>query len=669
MSVRPAATRTFVAIGIVAALVLGLGAVSLLPGNAPAARAEGLTPYDDCGTLLKHYRGEMRRSATAWGFGGHGGVALDSGFTGAASRAVAGAPAAMAAGAAEAGSNQGAVGPGQTGTNVQEQGVDEPDLAKIVDGVLYVSIGNKLHLLRAGADPKPLAMLTLGKAEGWGTELLIAGKRALVVLTGYEQARPMPADSSYHHPGGNPRTTLVLVDVSDPTNPRKMEDWSIEGRYLSARLADGAVRVVTMATPQQPSAYPQPPHGRAQQRAALERNQRTADRLPLRAVLPQATHRSSDGTVVSQGNAVECGDVRHAENPRGTSTLTVSTFAPAAGLAPLDSTSVTTDGDIVYASAERLYVATSRWGTTQPLAAEDSSPKSDSRTAGVDMDEVTSELHAFDTSDRTKTTYLGSGSVPGYLMGRWALSHHEGHLRVATTRQPPWDSGRSQQTSSSMSILAERDGRLIQTGRVDGLGKTERIQAVRYFGDLAAVVTFRQTDPLYLIDLAGTPKVLGELKVPGFSTYLHPIGDGRLLGLGQEADEQGRVTGVQMSVFDINDLSKPTQVDRLQLGQGYTPAMDDSRAFTYDPSRRLAVFAFHSYDPSGRTPGEAGALGVSVSSSGQLREVGRMPVAITTPTQRVMMDADRLYAVSDSGVAAGNPANMTRTGSVNFDRY
>ncbi|HVE73543.1 MAG TPA: beta-propeller domain-containing protein [Mycobacteriales bacterium] len=667
MSVRPAATRTFVAIGIVAALVLGLGAVSLLPGNAPAARAEGLTPYDDCGTLLKHYRGEMRRSATAWGFGGHGGVALDSGFTGAASRAVAGAPAAMAAGAAEAGSNQGAVGPGQTGTNVQEQGVDEPDLAKIVDGVLYVSIGNKLHLLRAGADPKPLAMLTLGKAEGWGTELLIAGKRALVVLTGYEQARPMPADSSYHHPGGNPRTTLVLVDVSDPTNPRKMEDWSIEGRYLSARLADGAVRVVTMATPQQPSAYPQPPHGRAQQRAALERNQRTADRLPLRAVLPQATHRSSDGTVVSQGNAVECGDVRHAENPRGTSTLTVSTFAPAAGLAPLDSTSVTTDGDIVYASAERLYVATSRWGTTQPLAAEDSSPKSDSRTAGVDMDEVTSELHAFDTSDRTKTTYLGSGSVPGYLMGRWALSHHEGHLRVATTRQPPWDSGRSQQTSSSMSILAERDGRLIQTGRVDGLGKTERIQAVRYFGDLAAVVTFRQTDPLYLLDLSdpADPKVTGELKVPGFSTYLHPVGGGRLIGVGQEATDQGQVTGMQVSLFDISDISRPRQVDRLQLGRGHSQALQESRAFGYDPERRLATLPWQSY--SERGIGQAAAIGIEVDGD-TLREVGRMDVHASTPPERVLADQDHVYAVSHSGIVAGVASRMERTGAVTFSR-
>ena len=123
---------------------------------------------------------------------------------------------------------------------------------------------------------------------------------------------------------------------------------------------------------------------------------------------------------------------------------------------------------------------------------------------------------------------------------------------------------------------------------------------MRYFGDIAAVVTFRQTDPLYLVDLSGTPKVLGELKVPGFSTYLHPLGDGLLLGIGQDATKDGQVTGMQVSVFDISDLTRPTLRDRLPLGQGWSPALDDSRAFGYDPQRRQATFAFTGYEPDRR---------------------------------------------------------------------
>ncbi len=241
---------------------------------------------------------------------------------------------------------------------------------------------------------------------------------------------------------------------------------------------------------------------------------------------------------------------------------------------------------------------------------------------------MSTELHAFDTSSSTKTEYVGSGSVPGFVLGRWALSQHEGALRVATTRQPPWDGEQTGKTSSMVVKLEERNGSLVETGRVGGLGKTEQIRAVRYFGDIAAVVTFRQTDPLYLLDLSGQPKVLGELKVPGFSTYLHPIGDGLLLGIGQDADKTGMVTGMQASVFDISDLSRPALVDRLRLGNGYTPALDDSRAFTYDPDRRLATFAFSAYDLSPTSKGEeiSSALGITVDEDGQLHEAGRMPI-------------------------------------------
>ena len=178
---------------------------------------------------------------------------------------------------------------------------------------------------------------------------------------------------------------------------------------------------------------------------------------------------------------------------------------PGDGLTATDRTAVTTDGDLVYAAEDRLYVATSRWGTVGPVG-----PAVDivGRPGGVlpqRPTEVTTELHAFDTGSPETTRYVGSGSVPGYVMGRWALSRYDGDLRVATTRQPPWDgSDQVGETSSMLVKLAEDDGRLVETGRVGGLGRTEQIRAVRYFGDIAAVVTFRQTDPLYLLDLSGS---------------------------------------------------------------------------------------------------------------------------------------------------------------------
>jgi uncharacterized secreted protein with C-terminal beta-propeller domain len=180
-------------------------------------------------------------------------------------------------------------------------------------------------------------------------------------------------------------------------------------------------------------------------------------------------------------------------------------------------------------------------------------------------------------------------------------------------------------------------------------------------------VTFRQTDPLYLLDLSGQPKVLGELKVPGFSTYLHPIGDGLLLGIGQDADANGMITGMQASVFDVSDLRNPVLVDRLRLGDGYTPALDDSRAFTYDPSRRLATFGFSTYNETSTTKNEeSSALGITVAKNGQLHVAGRMPIQSGAWMARVLVDSTNLYAVGETGVVAGNADTMKRTGSVRF---
>jgi uncharacterized secreted protein with C-terminal beta-propeller domain len=661
--------RTVIAIGTVTAVVAGLGVVQLLPGGAPVARAEGLVPYTGCDQLLAHYRREVRASATPWGFGYGGrmifGIADD---VRSAAGPMAGAAEAAAPAAAQ---DTAAVGNGGTGTNLQEQGVDEPDVAKLRGGRLAVLAQGRLQIVTAESRPRVVGSLALGgpDSQGYGGELLLVGDRALVVAPGWRQTQePGPAADSIglsrSYLAGTPTTRLMLVDVS-ADQPRLLEEATYDAQYVSARLVDGTVRLVTTQRPQ--PQYSSPTRdGRDAEAAALAANQEAADNLQLTDVLPQYERRSAGGTLLGRGNAVSCAQTTHAQNPAGASTLLVTTLQPEHGLGPTDNDAVTTDGDLVYASADRLYVATSRWGTTGPIRpVDDNNPRSATATTPI-ADEVTTELHGFDTSSPTSTSYLGTGSVPGYVMGRWALSAHKGALRVATTRQPPWQSGSSGETSSMVVKLVEQRGELVETGRVEGLGKTERIQAVRYFGDVAAVVTFRQTDPLYLLDLSGTPKLMGELKVPGFSTYLHPIGDGKLLGLGQEASDEGRVSGMQMSVFDISDLSRPLQVDRLQLGPGWTPAMNDSRAFSYDPGRKLALMAFTSYDPTGRTPGTTGALGVRVDGAGQLSEVGRMTVHPTTPTNRVMVDAAGIYAVSDSGVVAGDPTTMQRTGAVDF---
>ena len=664
----------------VAALASGAGLLTLVPGAAAPAAASGLVPWTDCDAMLAHYRAELVRTATPYGIGGHGfGRAESSGGSAPGTRLEA--QRSAGADSAAAGSSTGeAVGTGPTGTNLQEAGVDEPDTVKL-SGDLVLAVGNgRLQVVRGGRTPTLLSSLPLGALDG-PAELLVDGSRVLVVASGW---RPVPgAPSPGPLPGpaeagdswsevavdlpartvlaapGRPYVRLLLVDLAEPAEPRVRETLELDGTSVSARLVDGTVRLVTRSTPHVPAVSPEHPGERAQEDRALAANRRAAARATVEQVLPTAVRRDADGTEITRAHAVGCNRVHHpAGTPAGATTLLVTTLRPAAGLAAVDTTAVTSDGDLVYASTDRLHVATSRWGTVAPAADTAGRPVSGS----VPADQVTTELHAFDTSSPEQTRYLGSGSVPGYLYGRWALSHHEGHLRVATTTAAPWDG--SGTSSSSMVVLAEQGGRLVERGRLDGLGPTEQIYAVRYVGDLATVVTFRQTDPLYVLDLSdpAQPRLRGELKVPGFSTYLHPVGDDRLLGVGQDADSSGRVTGVQLSLFDLSDLSAPRQVHRLSLGEGWSPALDDSRAFGFDPGRRLAVLPFSSWSRAG---GASTALGVRVDGD-RLVEAGRLAVGPENGIERVLLGADTAYALSFRGVVAMDPASMQRTGSAAY---
>ena len=127
---------------------------------------------------------------------------------------------------------------------------------------------------------------------------------------------------------------------------------------------------------------------------------------------------------------------------------------------------------------------------------------------------------------------------------------------------------------------------------MDGLGKGERIYAVRFLGDAGYVVTFRQVDPLYTLDLSrpGTPRVVGELKIPGYSAYLHPVGEDLLIGVGQDATAEGRQLGTQVSLFDVSNLASPARLDQRKLAAaGSSEAEWDHHAFLWWAPAKLAV--------------------------------------------------------------------------------
>src|SRR4051812_39504845 len=259
--------------------------------------------------------------------------------------------------------------------------------------------------------------------------------------------------------------------------------------------------------------------------------------------------------------------------------LTVLTIDLSKGLEPVDSDSVMSTGDTVYASDTALYVATQRF---QPALWSGQV---------TDTSQTLTQIHKFDISDPDDTRYRGSGVVPGFLLSQFAMSERAGVLRVASTMVPPWSATAPGQSESQVATLEERDDRLVQRGRVGGLGKGERIYAVRFIDDVGYVVTFRQIDPLYTVDVSDpdAPKVAGELKVLGYSAYLHPVGKDLLIGVGQGPAEDGFGSGTQVSLFDVSDPAAPARLQNKVIGGSNSTVEYDHHAFLWWPATNLAV--------------------------------------------------------------------------------
>ncbi|MFZ0160779.1 MAG: beta-propeller domain-containing protein, partial [Kineosporiaceae bacterium] len=499
-----------------------------------------------------------------------------------------------------------------SGTTVQVAGVDEADIAKRVGDLLLVlgqgTGGQSLQILRTASDGTagPVGRL----ATDWSpTGMLV--ERGTVLLVG-TAAMSYPAGAADRMmPIGVERTRIDEIDISDPARPRRVRSMMLDGSASGARMVDGVVRVALTSWPRlrfdtrpvwggpvplaesgiTPTAIPRPgpsttPGTEPTEAELTERNRTTVRDSTIEDWLPRYDLTQTDGSQTS-GPLVDCADVAAPSERAGVNTLTLlSIDLREGGLSSWRSSAVVASGSTVYATADRTVLATP------------SNPFAVIRAPGPAV--TTTQLHVFDTSGRGTARYLAGGEVEGSLLNQFSLDLHDGALRVATTDQ----------TQSRVSVLRQSGKRLVVAGTVDGLGTGERIFAVRFAGPIGYVVTFRQTDPLYTLDLSDPahPRMVGELKIRGYSAYLQPAGDGRLLGVGQDADASGRVKGLQMSLFDVSDLAAPHRISQITLPQAFSDAESDHHAFTLADG--LALLPYRGNGMTGSTEGGLAAVRV-----------------------------------------------------------
>ncbi len=651
----------------------------------------GLQTVSSCDDLLARIKAEALDRVGPYGFGPNGGPvfatdqvrpgAVADGTTGGAPGAAppttfAPAPTMSGAGekSAEAGGDSASAGAPAaaladqdvataaetSGTNNQEAGVDEADLVKTDGKRLVVVSGNELRVIdTTGATPELVKVITLPDGTAGG-ELFLAGDTALVMTTGWTD-RPYVTDGSKIYPSdwfpGSPTARLIEVDLVHGNVTRTLE---LEGSYLSAREVDGTVRIVVSANAER-FAFVYPSNQQAEA-SAEKANRALIEESTIDQWLP--TYRVIEGDVITHsGPMVDCERTYIPQDFAGFGSLALLTVDPAQGLDLVDTTAVLTDAQTVYASTELVAVATPRW------------PVYDEQGAIVDDGTAfTTAVHTFDITDPTKATYVASGSVPGHLLNQYSLSEHDGYLRVATTDGSPWGAGGGA-PESMITVLGLDGNALVPAGEVRGLGRNEQIQAVRFLGDKAYVVTFRQTDPLFVVDLADPtrPRLAGELEIPGFSSYLHPVDDGHLVGVGTDGDEQGNTFGTVVSLFDVTNPASPARTAKLSIGPdggkggswngndgSWTPVASDARAFTWWESKAVVPVSWYRFDPrTGQQANGSDAVVVAVDeASGELTEVGR----VTQPAARNCEPGVPMPIEGDGGI--GGPSGGPIGGDV-----
>lgn len=489
----------------------------------------------------------------------------------------------------EDGSSQGAVAPADvSGTNVQESGVDEADRIKSDGKYLYVSAREQPTLLvyeTDAATSTPVAKVTLATEGNSPLQGLYLQSGRLTAVAQNSDYYGYPLFAADIAPSGSQlkaATQLFMFDLSQPALPQQRLELSVDGALISSRMIGSRLYLATRHTASVPDIEYYPTD---ETLAAANRDK--INQADLQDLLPG--YRING---VEQGklfNAEDCFVAPYSDNASTNIVSLISIDVSSDSPQPQGQCFVG-EAETLYASTSAVYLATTQYPmytlssvggvvTTLPVGGGDSS--------AWRTEAITTDLHKFSLSEGT-VTYKGSGRVDGHLgwqqdLKPFRMSEYQDVLRVITYTGDNQEGAtatlhtlQENPQSQSLDILAE----LPNTARPAPLGKPgEQIYATRFAGDRGYLVTFRTTDPLYILDLAdpADPFIVSELEIEGYSDYLHPVGKNFLLGIGKDAiadttsgfgDGRGAwYQGVKLSLIDITDPAQPFEKQKILLGK------------------------------------------------------------------------------------------------------
>jgi hypothetical protein len=560
-----------------------------------------------------------------------------------------------------------------TTTNTQERDVDEADFVKNDGSRAFVLHDRQVVKLETWP-PESTRIAWTKLLEGYPVEMFLEGNR--VVVFSRVNLGPAFARAGAAAPAALPCAfvrdvrcadglKITVLDVAGPLAGVIYELY-LQSSYVSSRRVGSSVRVVSTGGLRGPeltyyldSYAPDRDSLRKAYERLRARNAAIIRASSLEDWLPQSLE------VVGGRPRILRPDCAFFHASTAPTTLGLTTVS-ALNLARLEAgvllTSLLSPAHEVYASRQSLYLTMRHYW----------------RPGVRTLQQDHTYIHKFDTaSDPLRVRYVASGGVPGRILDQFSLSEDEGSLRVATTQRLLGTS------TNGVHVLQAQGGRLEQVGVVAGLAPGEQLYSSRFMDDRGYLVTYRVVDPLFTIDLSDPrqPRQVGELKVPGFSTYLHPLDRDHLLAIGRETAETGnggvRVIGLALQVFDVSDFASPRLMHKQVVGTwaSSSEAENDHKAFNYFPARGLLAIPFSDWTPS-RTDGFQSSLELfRVSLPGGIVPAGSVdhsdlnrpaayrayPWPYSPRVRRSIMMEEFVYSISMGGVKVSPVQDPGRT--------
>lgn len=476
-------------------------------------------------------------------------------------------------------------------TNIQVENVDEADIVKTNGKYIFYVVSNKIVIvdIQNKAKMEKVAEITFENDDFKPSELYIYKDKIIVIgnESGYSTSKSIVREtlnSIYKKGIYRQNTTAIVYDISYINEPEEERRVKIEGRYVSSRMIDGNIYFVANKSI---SGYDIVKHN--------------VEDLDENAYKPAYT----DTAVSTREKLVDFDRVYYFDNIETLNYLNLGGFN-VNNEKEADVEVLMGAGDTIFCSTENLYVAKAR-----------NVYDADTRMSfGKDTKILKFSLNNGDIE------FKAEADIEGGINNQFSMDEQNGYFRIATTVGKTYNMDSS--TSNSLYILDEK---LNEVGRLDGIAKGEKIYSVRYAGDRAYVVTFKEIDPLFVIDLSNVrnPKILGELKIPGYSTYLHPYDETHVIGFGYDTKSNSSNTGVvndgiKMSMFDITDFNNPKEMFTVKIGDRRTSSAltHNHKALLFDKEKNLIAFPISTYE-SGKTEYKAQVYDIDLAKGFTLR--------------------------------------------------